>query len=348
MESIKSYVNEAIAEKLFTGVSIYAEKEGRVFFEGVFGDTGSKHIKLTSSHLFDLASLTKLFTSTAILHLISMNELSLQDTLIQFFPEIHESLTDISVYSLLTHSSGLHYWYPFYTRRDEDFFEILSSIVEEHPLKERMIYSDLNFMLLGRIIEKVCSCSLDKAVEELVIHPLRLQNTTWHPAVYDCVETEFGNRIEMDMVAALSLSFDSFRPVDTAIRGECDDGNGYYYFKGVSGHAGLFSNGEDVCRLARTYLYPRTSYLSPELADSAMRAHIENRGLGFQLGDSYPFGGCGHTGFTGTYLYLNRKNRVSVSILTNRLHTENPRNIGSFRNDVVESLFTCYGLHDAR
>jgi CubicO group peptidase (beta-lactamase class C family) len=194
--------------------------------------------------------------------------------------------------------------------------------------------------VLGKIIESVTDTSLDKSLKELVWTPLGMNSTTYHPDKSRCVATEFGNQIEMKMVQDLSLSFSSFRPTDQPIVGESDDGNCYYYFNGVAGHAGIFSTAEDVARLGKAYLYPDHHYLSPELVKQAMTVQVENRGLGFQFGDNYPSGGCGHTGFTGTYLYLQKEKDLLITILTNRLHVKEVQQIQTFRNDVVNTILS--------
>jgi CubicO group peptidase (beta-lactamase class C family) len=304
--------------------------------------------------VFDLASLTKIFTTTAILRLATIGRLDLDSALCDIigFAEAargalsRESFGCITIRSLLLHSSGLHYWYPFYAAGKSDFFEILESVLGRFPLREGTVYSDLNFMLLGKAIEYATGLPLEAAMRDLVILPLGLGGASFgKPSAQGLVAaTEFGNRIERAMVEELGLSFDGWRDESRAISGEPDDGNCHYYFKGVAGHAGIFARAEDVCLLGDLYAAGPTAcaergltgYLSQDLAQAAGHDCGMGRGLGFQAGELYPQGGFGHSGFTGTWLYANPRLELSLAVLTNRLHTEKPVNINAFRKKLAE------------
>ncbi|HWP67796.1 MAG TPA: serine hydrolase domain-containing protein, partial [Rectinemataceae bacterium] len=252
---------------------------------------------------------------------------------------LKNALCDITIKKLLTHSSGLHYWYPFYAEKDAEFADILELVLRRFPLRNEVIYSDLNFMILGKIIEAVTGTPLKEAIQTLVCKPLGLKDSGYHPPSGPFAATEFGNRIEMKMVEELCLSFSGWRDIDTPFTGEPDDGNCHYYFGDAAGHAGIFSTVADICRLGRLYLDSsgRGDYIEPALIADAAMDHGGNRGLGFQLGELYPRGGFGHTGFTGTYLYLNRQRDLAVAVFANRLHVGNPRNINEFRKEIVNA-----------
>jgi serine-type D-Ala-D-Ala carboxypeptidase len=346
-----SIVARALSEGLFAGVVLRVERGGALLLETAFGnalDSGSVKTPMTMATSFDIASLTKLFTTTAILRLATMGRLDLDVALCDIKamsrlargrPEIEKAFRAITVKKLLTHSSGLHYWYPFYAEKDADFPAILERVLRRFPLQNGCVYSDLNFMLLGRIAESAADRPLAEAMENIVCGPLGLGDSGYFPTSGPFAATEFGNRIEMKMVEDLGLSFGGWRDTEKPIVGEPDDGNCHYYFGGAAGHAGVFSNAADLCALGRLYLDPagKGGYLEPALVAEAASDHGGNRGLGFQLGELYPGGGFGHTGFTGTYLYLNRCLDLAVAIFTNRLHVENPRNINEFRKEIVNA-----------
>ncbi len=376
--SVEALAREALERKLAAGIVVRVEQGGIARFEKAYGFAlcdGTRRSPMTPNVKFDIASLTKLFTSTSILRLVTQGRLSLDSTLrdiettariAEGRPLVADAFAGMTVRQLLTHSSGLHYWYPFYAgpaptapttaaapaaaapataaspAAAGDFGDILERVLELHPLKHEMIYSDLNFMLLGKILEGVSGFPLKPAMRDFVCGPLKLADTGYRPSAGPFAATEFGNRIEKTMVAELGLSFGGWRPDGIPFLGEPDDGNCHYYFGGAAGHAGVFSTARDLCALSRLYLDPaaHAGYLSPRLAADAIVDHGGGRGLGFQLGELYPEGGCGHTGFTGTYLYLNKARSLAVAVLANRLHVESPRNINEFRKAVAEAVLS--------
>ncbi|MFH2113620.1 MAG: serine hydrolase domain-containing protein [Spirochaetota bacterium] len=337
----------------FRGSVIRIEHQREPVFERSWGHalwTSAENIPMDLAQLFDLASLSKLFTTTAVLRLMSTGFVREDSRLIDLLEfkdsKLRDPLSGITLSALLDHSSGLHYWYPFYTRSSESFESILSFIVKEHPLTEGMVYSDLNFMLLGLTMERITGKPLREAMRDIVFRPLGLKTATYAPEPLRCAATEFGNRIERRMVAGLGLSFDAWRDETVPIRGACDDGNAYYYFKGVAAHAGIFADAADVARLGALYLDGCDNrgglFLDPSVRFSATTDRGSGRGLGFQFGDLYPGGGFGHTGFSGTYLHINPVSGLTITILTNRLHVAGPVNINEYRRAVSEAAVSLY------
>lgn len=334
--SFDSIAQEMLDTHACTTAHLRIEKWGSLLFERVYSEE-----RLQAPPLFDIASLTKLFTTTAILHLITRGLLREDTTIGDIFPSYPRPYQPSSVAALLTHTSGILPWYPFYTQKEKPFELILQEIAESNPLEEGMIYSDINFMICGKIIEHVSSLSLEKAMQDLVLNPLSLEQTTYHPDKGRALPTEFGNRIEKGMLEARNLLFDGFRPTDRAIVGECNDGNAFYYFKGVAGHAGIFSTAKDINTLLRLYLEAnKPEYITPHLVAKATSDQGMGRGYGFQMGELYPHKGVGHTGFTGTYAYLNPEQGFTLSLLANRLNVAEPRAIQSYRNAMVLEAFT--------
>ena len=329
---------ELLDDHSFTTAHIRIEKWGTLLFDRVYS-TG----KQIDSPVFDIASLTKLFTTTAILHLISKGVLRENTTIREIFPDYPSPYHHITVASLLTHDSGLLAWYPFYTQRETPFEMILQEIGKKYPLADGRVYSDINFMICGKIIEHISSLSLEQAMQNLVFNPLSLEQTTYHPDTSKAIPTEFGNRIEQKMVEERNLYFDCFRPTDKALLGECNDGNAFYYFTGIAGHAGIFSTAEDITRLLSLYVDCHTpEYISSHLIAKATTDQGMGRGYGFQMGENYPHSGVGHTGFTGTYAYINPKLGYRISLLTNRLNVAQPHSIQSYRNAIVNEAISQY------
>ncbi len=364
-----SIVRRHIEEGFFPGAVLRVERDGQVLHEEAWGHsllTEDERLPMETSTIFDLASVTKLFTTTAALRLVSLGKLALDAPVADLLcgpagevgpgvppldPGLNQrlrcSLGRVDLEALLSHSSGIHYWYPFYTRRGGGFESVLADVLEAHPRGKEVVYSDLNFMILALIVERAAGLPLRGAMAELVLRPLGLEHSTYAPPLGPSAAGEFGNRIERAMVSALGLSFDSWRDETRPIIGESDDGNCHYFFGGAAGHAGIFSDTSDLCRLGRLYLesgrIDGLPFLTPGLAEDAMRERAGSRGLGFQLGPNYPLGGCGHTGFTGSYLQLRPGRGLVIAILANRLHVGEPRDINPFRRELSEAVLAAFG-----
>lgn len=358
-EAFGSLAREAMADGAFPGAALRVESRDALLFEGCWGDMGPSPIG--PSTLFDLASLSKLFTATAILRLVSLGRLSLGDRVSGLYRRFSQALGvgegalrrlegglgDIDLAALLSHSSGIHYWYPFYTSSGRPFEAILADVLEAHPPSGQVVYSDLNFMILGRLVEGLSGKPFPDAMRDLVLSPLGLGRTSYGKPLGIAAPTEFGNRIERSMVAGLGLSFDGWRDETVAIQGEPDDGNCHYYFHGAAGHAGVFSGPADLCRLGLLYLNGGRSggkaFLDPAIAAAAMRDRRGGRGLGFQLGENYPGGGAGHTGFTGTYLHVNEGSGLVLALLASRLNEPRPVDINPIRREFSRIALSLFG-----
>ncbi len=276
---------------------------------------------------FDVASLTKIATATQVLFLIRDGRLRLDTPIMQELTEIRanpylkEKMGGITLRRLLTHTSGLPAWYPFYTARGEDFYAVLQTAIEREGPTTGMVYSDLNFMLLGKLLERVRGKNLQDCLREDLVEPYGLGGMTYLPdPSLDLIPASYGNPIERGMCAERGLSFDGFRPDDSVVRGEVNDGNTWYYFGGVSGLAGIFAQPEAYARLCRLYMQTADPLF---LEAQREQPGAPTRGFGLQTGLSYPHG-CGHTGFTGTGIYFSRELDIGVVSFTNRLFVQKP------------------------
>lgn len=294
--------------------------------------------------LFDVASLTKIATATQIFHLISAGKLSLHEAAADALPALGQDaylarrFQGIELYHLLTHTSTLVDWYPFYSRRGEDFFTALKYALTHTEPTRGVVYSDLNFMLLGKIIERAQGKALDVCLREDLVEPLSLGNMTYLPdKSLPIIPSCYGNPIEMGMCAERGIAFDGFRPLGQPVLGDANDGNCWYYFHGVSGLAGIFADTLAYQRLCQYYM----NAASPLLIEAQKeQPGAPGRGIGFQTGVSYPHG-CGHTGFTGTAIYFSREHNVGVVSFTNRLFypQKNENATGDFRRALHETAF---------
>ena len=303
--------------------------------------------------LFDAASLTKIATTLQILRLISDGALTLDEEILDALPSLRddaflrERLSSVTLRRMLTHTSSLPAWYPFYTLKDHDFIRGLSYALAHTEGTEGMVYSDLNFMLLGKVLERIQKKPLERCLREDLVEPLGLGNMSYLPdASLSIVPSCYGNPIEENMCKERGLFFSSFRPTDRPVRGDVNDGNAHYYFGGVSGHAGVFADAaawERLCRFCMNSDDPLVQEAQRE------QSGAPGRGLGFQTGTSYPHG-CGHTGFTGTGIYFSTDYDIGVISLANRLYypEENPNATWEFRRALHEATFALAGIPPKR
>jgi CubicO group peptidase (beta-lactamase class C family) len=200
-----------------------------------------------------------------------------------------------------------------------------------------MVYSDLNFMLLGKVLEALYGMPLEECLMRNLTEPLGLEKMAYHPpSSWDIAPSGFGNPVEEEMCAERGIAFSRWRPHEP-IRGEVNDGNAHYFFKGVSGHAGVFADAPACEKFCRFFLETDLPLFVESQEEQA-----PGRGLGWQTGELYPEG-CGHTGFTGTSFYISRKRNIGVAALTNRLFFPgpNPNPINEFRKSLHYAVLAC-------
>jgi CubicO group peptidase (beta-lactamase class C family) len=340
-----------------SAVYLVAE-EGDIVFQDALGHAviEPERIEAKAGTVYDLASLTKpLVTGLLTAMLIDGGELSLDDAAADFLVDLGtDDKREITVVELLTHTSHLPAWKPFYLCVP-DPTEVLSEIGRT-PLnfeQEAVTYSDLNFIALGKIIERITGKPLETAAAEMLFVPLDLQDTFFNPptSIRDRVAaSEKGNNYEKQTCVELGFLKSPaeagvsgmFRP--ETIWGEVHDGNAYF-MDGVAGHAGLFSTAPEVFRIAQEFLSGSSTLLTPEICKlfrtNFTKGLNEDRSLAFQLastpestaGTTMSPSSFGHLGFTGTSLWLDPVRERIFILLTNRTHHHAPPfvNINSVR-----------------
>jgi len=296
--------------------------------------------------VFDLASVSKVLTGTMVFRLIGEGSLSLSQTIDALFDYAplgsitKDRFRNIVLQDLLTHSSGLPAWFPFYTQKD-GFWDTLETVLSKCPVEEGTVYSDLGFMLLGEAVVAVSGRTLPQNMDAL--NAELGTSFAYNAKTPDaCVETEAGNRIEKRMCAERGLSFDGFRDTSINMRGETNDGNAFYFWGGIAGHAGVFGTAGDLLKLGELYLnggkINDKQLIPSRLIEESTIDYGGGRGLMWDLSDIFP-GGFGHTGFTGTSLYLCPEKAIAAVILTNRLVIEPAPDLRKFRMEAHNLIY---------
>ncbi len=298
---------------------------------------------LNEDTLFDMASLTKILSTTMVtLRFLEEGLLSLQDNLGFFFNNCTKDKEEITILNLMTHTSGLKGSIPLYTlvsNEKEAIDEILRSDLAIPPNTDT-IYSCLGFILLGRILEIVGNNTLDKLSEEYVFNPLEMYNTGFNPRNFNIASTEYSEDIQ------------------EYLKGIVHDENARF-LKGISGNAGVFSNLNDMNKFAQMLSneggYKGKQFLGENTFNNSIynftKGKSEHRGLGFSLkdnrihpaGDLFSLGSYGHTGFTGTSLWIDKETGMYTVLLTNRVHpTRDNIRLIRFRRLLHNAVITEY------
>lgn len=300
-------------------------RRGRLVFYEAYGYAQfcpeKRPMKLDT--LFDLASLTKVVATTpVVLSLVEEGTLRLDDPAALFVPDFGlHGKEAVTIRQLLCHTAGLYWWRDFY-RTCRNRAEIIAAICREKlsvPPGSKVVYSDLGFMLLTEIIERITGMDLARVAREMVFAPLRMGNASFNPGAD----------------AAERTAATEYLPERGVLCGVVHDENARA-MGGVSGHAGLFGTAMDLLRYGQAWLnggvLDGASFLSPasiRLAVTEQTAGLnERRGLGWLLkapvqspaGDLLSPRTYGHTGFTGTSLFIDPEVETVAVLLTNRVH----------------------------
>ena len=309
-------------------------------------------IPMTRHTLFDLASLTKVVATTPIvLQLVAEGLFQLETPLGQLLPSLATSpYASATIRHLLTHTAGLPAWLPLYLDAHGEA-SYATAIAETMPIGEpgaQVVYSDLGFILLGILVQRLTGADLATAARQRVFAPLGLASLQFCPPQSlrrQIAATERGNSYEANNVGARGHGF----PWRTSlIWGEVHDGNAYYGLDGIAGHAGLFGTAEDLARYAAAWLHG-DELLPGALVAEATTQQASGRGLGWVCADtSSPLSAplsmraFGHTGFTGTMLWVDPLRDLIVVLLTNRVHPVVREGIQAVRAAVLRELAAAF------
>jgi len=385
---------------IFPAAVLHVRQGGAAIFERAYGyldpETGRRPTQ--AGNLFDLASLTKLFTATAFIRLVEAGRVTLTTPVAEVLPEFagrrpigpsEDPLASATIppdpqfagqevdagtvtfWHLLTHTSGLAAWRSLY--REEAGSRDQGSGIREwgtggplphlvpaelrarrigaiyrqygfaYPPGARVVYSDLGFILLGEAIAHLAGVPLEVYLRRVVLEPMGLRTTTYNPLAHGISPEEI-----------VPTEFCAWR--HRRCIGEVHDENSAS-LGGVAGHAGLFSTAAEVAALGQLYfdggIYNGVRLLAPETVAEMVRAQVgsdeDPRGLGWhQRSAGYSSSGhgfsprsFGHTGFTGTSLWVDPDRELVVALLTNRVYYgRDPQPIMDFRPCLHDTVIT--------
>ena len=368
-QTLAQSLESAIEQGTFPGAVALVSLDGKILFHEARGHAALVPVQRTLKRttLFDIASLTKVAaTTTAIMLLFEEGCLDLSDKVIRFVPEFGQQGKDsITIAHLMTHSSGLPAWMPFYETIENSVEATLSRSSCETPTETaskaqvyarihvsgleyapgtKTVYSDLGFILLGEIIERISGDTLDGFVQDRIFDRLGMTSSFYNRDHVSSIYPPEG-------FAATELC-----PERGGVScGQVHDENAYF-MGGVAGHAGMFSTAYDLSIFVQTLLDAldgKSEFLSQGTVERFVtRANVvegSSRAFGWDTpsmpsssGQYFSQRSFGHTGFTGTSIWADRERRLFAILLTNRVHpTRENVQIVKFRpyfHDLVMSL----------
>ena len=322
-----------------SAVYLIAERGRRVFADALGDATREPEMRPASlDTIYDLASLTKpLVTGLLCARLVERRELNIDDRVAEHLPEFNQGdKREITIKQLLTHTSGLPAWRPIYilAKNKPDALAAVAAQQLEYAPGERVVYSDLGFIVLGLLLQLATGRSLVELAQEEIFVPLKLEHTFFNPSVAmrtGVAACETGNAYERDMCERdfAGQTYTGWR--SEIIWGQVHDGNAHF-LGGAAGHAGLFSNAADTLQLANQFIGELSHLLTAETC-SLFRHNMteglnEARSFAWQLaatkdstaGETLPQDAFGHTGFTGTSCWIDAERQRVFILLTNRTH----------------------------
>ena len=361
-DSVDAMMRQGTAST-FPAAVLLVQQRGHAVFYQAYGwlQPEHQHLPTRKDTLFDLASLTKLFTATAFMHLVAEKKISLHTPISEVLPELqgrfpilpgmdpytktplppdptfHGQVVDarqITFWHLLTHTAGLAAWMDCCQPPDASPVPLPSQVSANtrrrrlqavlraprfvYPPGQRLLYSDVGFILLGEAIERLAGMSLPAYFDQAIQRPLGMSQVTFTPLRHG---------VPCENIAPTELCAWRGR----RLWGEVHDENAAC-LAGVAGHAGLFASAADVAKLGQSFLEtserPLPDSLKREMTREQAWMGAERRGLGWKLqtptqspvGQAFSSRSFGHTGFTGTSLWVDPDRELVVALLTNRVY----------------------------
>ena len=322
-----------------SAVYLVAERD-EIVFEDALGYSVVEPYRVANKldTIYDLASLTKpLVTTLLCSRRIELGELTLDSSVSHYLAEFDRTDKQmITIRELLTHTSGLSAWRPLYLLTEDEPERAAGAIAGldlEYKPGTRVVYSDLGFIALGILLERLTGQRLAELAKHEIFEPLKLEHTFFNPELAlqtGIAACETGNAYELDMCKQTGAGeYKNSR--QRLIWGEVHDGNAYF-LGGAAGHAGLFSNARETYLLAQQFLADSSKLLNRETCrmfrENMTSGLEEARSIGWQLaatkdstgGADLPADSFGHNGFTGTSLWIDPEHRRVFILLTNRTH----------------------------
>lgn len=340
MQAVDAVIEHAIQESNIPGAVLVVGHDGHVIYRKAYGARAlePRRESMTLNTIFDLASLTKVIvTTTSVMQLVEGGRIRLNDPVAKYLPEFAQNgKQDITVRQLLTHFSGLEPDLDLKTSWEgkEAAYRMAFAETPQDAPGSKFTYSDINFIVLGALVEKVSGETLNEYAERHIFAPLKMTHTRYLPPVAwlpKIAPTQYDENEHM-------------------LRGVVHDPTARR-MGGVAGHAGLFSTADDLAKFAQALLNGGDGILSPLSVEKMTTPEQPPlapvlRGFGWDIDSPYstnrgalfPVGSYGHTGFTGTSLWIDPTTKTYVILLTNAVHPRGQGTAIALRTEVATAI----------
>ncbi len=354
---IDEAVNDSIKRKETPGAVVLVGRKGKIVYRKAFGNRAvePQTEAMTVDTIFDMASLTKVVaTATSMMILVEQGKVRLADPVWKYIPEFNQAgKANVTVEQLLIHRAG---FVPDNSIHDYEHGaeEAMRRIYELQPDYEpgtKFVYSDVGYIVAAEIIRRVTGKNVAQFARENIFKLLGLKQTA-----FGLADTDHAIKKESDIESVIRQYAPTEKRADRAgnqndfMRGEVHDPRSYL-LGGVAGHAGLFSTADDLAVFCQMILnggtYNGARILSPYGVERMTMPRgtplNEMRGLGWDTGSSFsanrgdlfPLGTFGHTGFTGTSIWIDPTSETFVIFLSNRVHPNGKGDVGRVRTSVA-------------
>ena len=346
---VDAIVNNAVAQGHTPGAVVLVGHRGKVIYRKAFGNRSLEPAiePMTVDTVFDMASLTKVMATTgSIMRMVQLGQIKLNDPVSRYIPEFAQNgKQDVTIRQLLTHYSGLR---PDLDLKPEwtsqlEAFRLASAEKLINPPGSTFLYSDIGFIVLGELVQKLSNMMLNRYAETFIFEPFGMTNSkflppqSWFPRIAPTQKDERSGLMLRGLVHDPSARL----------------------MGGVAGHAGLFSTADDTAKFAQALLNggaPVWSRLTVEKMTTPQQPPNMTvlRGLGWDIdspfssnrGELLPVGSFGHTGFTGTSLWIDSTTDTYIVILTNAVHVKGG-NVITLRTEVATAVTATLELNPA-
>ncbi len=351
LDTIDSVVNHAVDDHLFPGAVVVIGHDGKIVFRKAYGMRSLEPARepMTVDTIFDMASLTKpTMTALAVMQLCDEGKLDVNEAVAKYIPEFAvNGKQSITIRQLLTHYSGLPPDLDLKAQwqgKQEAFNRAFNSVLA-HPPGARFQYSDINYIVLGALVERISGLTLDEYAQRFIIGPLGLDHCRYLPPeswIPQIAPTQYDENGKM-------------------LRGTVHDPTARR-MGGVAGHAGLFCSADDAAAYAQNLLdklagrpskFPLSrAMLEKMIVPEQPATGTALRGFGWDIdspyssnrGTLFPVGSFGHTGFTGTSMWIDPVSDTYVIVLTNAVHPNGGKSINSVRSEVADAAARAFGV----
>jgi uncharacterized protein YbbC (DUF1343 family)/CubicO group peptidase (beta-lactamase class C family) len=340
MVDADAVIQQAIHDRQVPGAVLIVGHNGHVIYRKAYGWRALEPHRevMTWDTIFDLASLTKVIvTTTAVMQLVEQGKIRLNDPVAKYLPEFGQNgKEDITLRQLLTHYSGLEPDLDLKTMWEgkETAYGMAFAVRGQDPPGARFSYSDINFIVLGALVERVSAETLEEYATRHIFLPLKMTHTRFVPPAAwraKIAPTQYDENEHM-------------------LRGVVHDPTARR-MGGVAGHAGLFSTADDLAKFAQALLNGGDRILSALSVEKMTRPEQPPtapvlRGFGWDIdspfstnrGTLLPVGGYGHTGFTGTSMWIDPTTQTYIILLTNAVHPRGKENAIALRSKVATAV----------